>query len=142
MDKEGGPNCVTCHGSLNSEVFLSKPVVKTCSECHNAESGNHPEIVELAERILHRMNVAGMYRKWTTLHYEAAGQPEVMKPTDKLYGEIAKSWHQFDFQETDRDSEALMLELRSLYNAARREERAKASGPGGAKSPAKKTADK
>jgi nitrate/TMAO reductase-like tetraheme cytochrome c subunit len=141
MDKEGGPNCVTCHGSLNSEIFLSTPVVKTCSQCHNAETGNHPEIVELAERILHRMNVAGMYRKRTTLHYDAVDQPEVMKPTEKLYVEIARSWHQFDFEETDRDSEALLLELRSLYNAVRREERAKASGQGGAKSPAKNPAD-
>jgi len=127
MEKDIGPNCVTCHGSLSTEIYFSSAVVKTCANCHNSETKNHPEIVETADQILHRLSVSGMYRKWTSLHYESAGTPEVMKNTDALYQGIARSWHQFDFEQTDRDSESLMLELKSLYNAARKEEREKGS---------------
>lgn len=127
MNEDEGPNCVTCHGSLNSATYFSSDVVKTCADCHNSQSQNHPEVIELAGRILHRMNVAGTYRKWTSLHYESEGKPQVMKNANSLYDEIARSWHQFDFEETDRESETLLLELRSLYNSARRDVREKRS---------------
>jgi len=120
-----GPSCINCHGSLSARVYYTTIVERACSTCHNAETGNHPEIVPKAKDILSRMNHANGYRKGLSFYYESIKQPEKMKPVDALYGKLVNAWHTFDLAALDTGSRDLVAELKAMYKKARAEREAK-----------------
>jgi len=112
-----GPTCITCHGNPLANVYYTSIVLSTCKSCHNIQTKNHPEIVEMADQILHRLNLCRGLLKWTTKYIDTAKSNRV----NTLYQNISKSWHQFNLATTDKDSEELLFELRAIL----REEREK-----------------
>lgn len=113
-----GPNCVTCHGSLNTRIFASTMVERSCSKCHNARTGNRPEILVQAREILGRLSHADGYRKGLRFYYRSIGRPEAMARVDLAYSDIVQFWHEFDFQRLGPRSEELLAELKALYRSA------------------------
>jgi formate-dependent nitrite reductase cytochrome c552 subunit len=117
LDKGTGPHCVTCHGSMNAAVYYTSMIAMTCKNCHNEYTGNHPQVVGEADKILHRINVSRSFKNWVTLHYSDI-EPEQVKVITQLYNEIAASWHTFDFVQLDEKSEDLLQRLKALVNRA------------------------
>lgn len=120
MKKDEAPNCITCHGSLNTEVYYSSIVDKTCSGCH--KENNHASVIPTAKKILSRINGAKRYKRWANLYYQANNQEVAMKKANELYDHIAQSWHRFDFSKLDDQSKDLLFEVRALYNNIKRQE--------------------
>ncbi len=124
MEKAGnGPVCVTCHGSVVTNVYYTSIVLSTCVSCHNQQTGNHPEVISKAEQILHRLNVSKGYLRWTSKHFDAINRLTAVSRVDTLYQNIANSWHRFDLENTDRDSEELLKELKTLFNESYKKKR-------------------
>ncbi|NIA30523.1 MAG: hypothetical protein GWP06_11505 [Actinobacteria bacterium] len=111
-----GPVCTTCHGSLVTNVYYTSIVLSTCISCHNQQNQNHPEVINTAEQILHRLNVSQGYMKWTSIHYKKKSG-ELIK-LNSLYQKIANSWHQFNFATTEKDSNKLLSEVKALFHEA------------------------
>ncbi len=124
LEKGTGPHCVTCHGSMNASVYYTSMISMTCKNCHNEYTGNRPEIVGEADKILHRINVSRSFKNWVTLHFSDI-EPEEVQAITQLYNEIAASWHTFDFTRLDDKSEDLLQRLKALVNRALAEKRKK-----------------
>ena len=120
-----GPNCITCHGSLNTRVYSRTIVERACMNCHNAKTGNHPEIAAQAQEILERLNHANGYRKGLKFYYKSIKKPEAMDKVDKAYADVILFWHEFDFKSLRPRSKDLLAELKALYVAAHKDEAAK-----------------
>jgi hypothetical protein len=110
-----GPQCATCHGSLNAEVFYTSIVARSCKECHNEYTGNLPEIAGEADKILHRINVSRAFRKWLAI-YLTDKEREELKEINAQYKDITVSWHKFNFVQLDEKSLVLLNKLKALIN--------------------------
>jgi hypothetical protein len=124
LDKETGPVCSTCHGSMNVEVYYTSIVARVCITCHNEYTRNHPEVVGESDKILHRINVTRAFKNWVTIYYSEK-EPAKVREVTALYKDISDSWHQFDFKELDEKSLALLNSLKSLVNRGLEEKRKK-----------------
>lgn len=123
--KEGaGPHCVTCHGSMNAEVYYTSVVARACQECHNEYTKNRPEVVGEADKILQRINVSRAMRNWVSIYY-AEKAPDDVSEINTLYSDVADSWHQFKFTELDGKSEELLSRLKSMVNKGLAEKKKK-----------------
>jgi len=123
-----GPNCITCHGALNSKVYSTTIVERACSNCHNAKTKNHPEVIAQAQEILGRLNHANGYRKGLKFYYKSIKKPEAMVKVDKAYTDTINFWHEFDFKKLKPRSQDLLTELKSLYLEAHKEQSGKGDG--------------
>jgi len=124
VEHETGPVCSTCHGSMNVEVYYASIVTWTCKECHNEYTGNRPEIVGMADKILHRINVARAYKNWVSIYYKDT-KPKKVSEMKQLYKDVSDSWHKFDFVQLDEKSQQLLSALKSLVNRGLAEKKAK-----------------
>jgi hypothetical protein len=119
-----GPNCVTCHGAMNTGIYEAHNVGKGCEVCHNEETKNNPEMGRRAEDILTNANFIRAYRQWIELYY-ADKQPETVKEINTLYKNIVLSWHQFNFEQIDEKSKELLMKLKSIYRKGLEEQKKK-----------------
>jgi hypothetical protein len=115
LEKATGPHCSTCHGSVNTNVYYSSVIWRSCKECHNEYTENHPEVVEAAGRILDRINVSSGLMRWVLPEYYDA-HPEKVNEIRSLYKDVARSWHAFDFTRLDQKSLELLDTIESLIN--------------------------
>ena len=125
IEKGTGPNCSTCHGSVNVNVYYTTVISRTCKDCHNEYTGNRPEIVGEADKILHRINVAHALKRWILIGYQDEA-PEKVDEILALYDNVAQSWHTFDFKDLDKKSEDLTNKMKSLLNRKIADRRKKA----------------
>jgi hypothetical protein len=116
------PNCVTCHGSMNTEVYEASNIAKGCQTCHNEETKESPEVCEKAENILSQINFIRAFRKWVLVHYSDK-EPKTVKEINVLYKDIVYSWHKFDFKQMEEKTQRLLLDLRSLFKKGLAEKR-------------------
>lgn len=110
-----GPVCITCHGNPLTNVYYTSIVLSTCKGCHNLQTKNNPQIIDIAENILHRLNLCRGLLKWTSRRSEEINQPDRIKRVNALYQNISDSWHKFNLAHTDKDSKDLLSELRAIF---------------------------
>lgn len=113
--KGTGPNCVTCHGSMNTGVYEAHNIAAGCAACHNEESKTTPEVGTQAKSILKHVNFIRSYKKFVTIYYSET-EPELIKEINSQYTDIAYSWHTFDFEKIDEKSMALLNILKAKVN--------------------------
>ena len=117
-----GPNCVTCHGSMNTETYNANNIAKGCASCHNKGAKDLPEVSSQAENLLTRISIIRAYRKWVTINYKNDPTGTV-KDINTRYRDMVLSWHQFDLTLMDEKTQTLLLDLRSLVNKGLAEKR-------------------
>jgi len=115
LEKGTGPHCSTCHGSMNVDVYFTSVISRSCKNCHNEYTKNHPEVVGEADKILHRINVAHVYKRWVLIEFHFK-EPAKVDEILALYNNVAESWHKFDFKELDQKSKDLLKKIQSLVN--------------------------
>jgi hypothetical protein len=102
LEKSGrGPVCITCHGNPLANVYYTSTVLSTCRGCHNLQTQNNPEVIDVADTILHRMNKNRGLLRWTSLHLKDVNELE------------------------DKNSEKLLAELREIFRDVRKSEKKK-----------------
>lgn len=115
QEDRNSPNCVTCHGSMNTEIYAANNIARGCTLCHNESSEHAPWAGRQAEDLLTRINFIRAYKKWVTINYRDK-EPETVKAINSQYQDMAFSWHQFDFTRMDEKTEKLLIGLRALVN--------------------------
>lgn len=124
MQEKNSPNCVTCHGSMNTEVYEAHNIAKGCSSCHNEKTKETPKVGENAENLLTHINFIRSYKKWIDTNYSDE-QPDMVEDINKQYKDIVFSWHQFDFKNLDEKTMKLALDLRAIFKKGMAEKRKK-----------------
>ena len=117
-----GPNCVTCHGSMNTEIYDANNIARGCASCHNEESKQTPETGKQAENLLTKISIIRAYKRWVTVNYKDS-QPDTAKDIQNQYKDMVLSWHQFNFIRMDEKTQKLLIDLRSLVNKGLAEKR-------------------
>lgn len=108
---ERGPNCVTCHGSLNSVVVNTASVTQVCSQCHNAETANNPEIPRQAERLLGKIVAIHRFHRYVSTKGDEAQLAYLRVDVNPRIEKLAVSWHGLDLDEIQKLSYGLLDDL-------------------------------
>lgn len=115
-----GPTCVTCHGSINVAVLNVTTVEEICQQCHNDESGNHPENPRKARSLLNRFLSIHRYYRYITVRGDPAETKPFFEQIDAELRDLTTTWHSFDLEAIEKQTEVVLSELK-----AKREEVAK-----------------
>ena len=99
-----GPNCVTCHGSMNTTVLNVNTVKKACQRCHNEATANHPEIPEKASDILNRFLSIQRYRRYIGIRGDPAETQAFFAVMDARVRDLSVLWHTFDLPKIDKET--------------------------------------
>lgn len=98
----GGPNCVTCHGSMATHVLKPNQLEQSCSFCH-AQRGS-------AGQALVTLNEAGaQLKKWESL----AVDKQMLDRQKELYHSLKVTWHSFDLDKILSGAEEIVKTARS-----------------------------
>ncbi len=111
-----GPNCVTCHGSLNSRKLNVNTVAEVCEQCHNEESENAPEIPNKAMVLLNDLNTISGYRRFIERR-DPVESKLFLRNLDRNLGELSTTWHLFDIEKIETSTSQLLKEVKSKRKA-------------------------
>lgn len=113
---EQAPNCVTCHGSVNSAVLNVRSVAGTCLQCHNKETDNHPEIPEKAESILNTFLSIHRFYRYITLRGDPNEVRSFFRLVDPMNEQLGQDWHRFDLKRIEIQTKDLLNLLKTKRN--------------------------
>lgn len=122
LEDRNSPNCVTCHGSMNTEIYATNNIARGCASCHNEEAKQTPKVDKQAEDLLTNINFIRAYKKWVTIYYMDK-QPATVIDINNQYKDMVSSWHQFNFTLMGEKTQKLLIDLRSLVNKGLAEKR-------------------
>lgn len=113
-DDKQGPNCVTCHGSVNTSVLNVGTVRQACERCHNNQTGNYPEIPAQAEEILSTFLSINRFYRYLTTH-QTPQQATINQSLDARIKRLDAHWHTFDLDKVGKEAN----EVKVLLNEQR-----------------------
>lgn len=110
MSKNGGkgPNCVTCHGSLNAVAPDVTSVAETCKLCHNKKYKNHPDIPLKAEKLLNDFNAIAGYARYIQKRAKPAMAAKLAKEIGPQIDSLSDVWHSFDLNKIEPQTKGLL----------------------------------
>jgi len=125
MDQRAAPTCTTCHPAMSSRPELRSMVLNACRNCHGeGNSENLPLIAAQAEHVFNQLNIVSGLLGWTRIHFESHDWPDDSEDRvanlDNRYNEIVAKVHQFDLQQTEDATIAMLGDLREIFKEARR----------------------
>ncbi len=106
--EDQGPNCVTCHGSVNTSVLNVTTVRATCEKCHNDDTDNHPEIPEQAEEVLSQFLSIQRYSRYLVQKGDPAQVKALFKILDPRIKRLNDSWHTFDLEKVSEQTQEMI----------------------------------
>lgn len=116
-----GATCVTCHGSMASEVLDINTVAASCERCHNQERHNHPEVPERAAALLNRLLSINRFYRYITIRAEPDEAKAFFEKIDPRLVKLAVTWHTFDLERMGEETR----EVIGLLSAKRDEIRSR-----------------
>jgi len=129
LDDEQGPTCVTCHGSINSEVLNVNTVAAACARCHNEARHNHPENPEKARDALNRFLSIQRFYRYIGVHADADEARDFFRKIDPQIKHLSVTWHTFDLAEIDRATGEVLAELKAKRDEIRKRTHSEAGKP-------------
>ncbi len=125
QQEDQGPNCVTCHGSINAEVLNVNTVRDACSRCHNEESENHPEIPEKAKNLLNKFLSIHRFYRYITVKGEPSEMKEFFEGVGARIYSLSVDWHTFDISKIEDETKDLLGVLKEKRDEVRKRHREK-----------------
>lgn len=108
-----GPNCVTCHGSVNATTLNVNTVEEVCAACHNDVTGNHPEIPSRAKYILGRFLAIDRFYRYISLKGDPQQTKSFFSLVDPRREGLASEWHTFDLDHVENETRVLLDALKT-----------------------------
>jgi formate-dependent nitrite reductase cytochrome c552 subunit len=126
MHHRAAPTCTTCHPAMSGRPELRNIVLHACRNCHyEGNSDDLPLIADQAERVFKQLNIASGLLGWTRVHYESHDWPDGSKERvdalEERYESIVNKVHEFDLQQTDDSTIAILVDLREIFDTVRSE---------------------
>ncbi len=119
--EQQGPNCVTCHGSVNTTVLNVNTVRETCAQCHNPETDNRPQVPDKAEEVLNHFLSIHRYYRFITKRADAEDAKAFFSLVDPMIERVSAEWHTFDIDRIDRLTEELVRTMKAKRKDVMRE---------------------
>ena len=117
-----GPNCVTCHGSVNADRVKVGTVEGVCSQCHNEKSGNQPEIPQRAVHQLNDLNMIRGFSRYIVKRSDPADAVKTNKEIDDLLETLFREWHSFDIDNIEAKTAAAMKQVKEKRDTIRKKQ--------------------
>jgi cytochrome c553 len=111
------PNCITCHGSINTSIPTSDAIANICAYCHNAITESKPEIPKIASYLIDRLSFINYYSRYLISKSVLEKRPDFSTTIDDEFSGLAQIWHTL---ELDRIEEKT-LHIRNLMMKKRKE---------------------
>jgi formate-dependent nitrite reductase cytochrome c552 subunit len=121
QQEEQGPNCVTCHGSINEETLNVNTVQEACARCHNEETDNHPEIPGDARLILNKFLSIDRFYRYVTVRADPEKTQEFFKDADARIYDLSVAWHTFELEEIREHTDSVLRFLREKRRELRKQ---------------------
>ncbi len=115
-----GPNCVTCHGSLNSIALNVNTVKQTCQACHNKKTANNPDVPEKAEWLLNKFLSIHRLFRYVTIKGNSKKDLDFVKSTGIKIDSLSEDWHTFNLKNFEKKTETLLSVLKEKRNELRK----------------------
>ncbi|MBT7151227.1 MAG: hypothetical protein HN945_02085 [Deltaproteobacteria bacterium] len=115
-----GPNCVTCHGSLNSVALNVNTVSQTCQVCHNQISRNNPDIPKKAEWLLNKFLSTHRLFRYVSIKSSSADDRAFLKKAGIQMEALSEEWHTFDLKLFEQKTRRLLDDLKNKRNEIRK----------------------
>jgi hypothetical protein len=133
LANELAPSCSTCHRAMNRKPYYRDVLREGCRHCHkDGADGMRPEVVDQADEILHRLNIARGFLGWTALHFQREGWPEDSRPRveglQRMYHASLARVHGLELLAADESSAALLAELKRIFKEHRSADSAPTEG--------------
>jgi len=124
MGEDTAPSCSTCHRAMNRKPYYRDILRDGCRRCHNTEPrGLRPEVVDQADEILHRLNIARGFLGWTTVHFEREGWPDDSRARvgalRQGYHAALARVHSLELMAADASSVDLLSSLKQIFKEHR-----------------------
>jgi hypothetical protein len=123
--EEQGPNCVTCHGSLNTRVLTVANVRQACQRCHNERTQNSPEIPAQAESVLNNFLSIDRYYRFVATRSTPEDAKSFAQFVDPVIKRLKADWHTFDIDAIDEKTHDLVQFMKVRRNDVLNAERSK-----------------
>ena len=111
------PNCVTCHGSINTSIPTSDVIADICAHCHNAITESKPEIPEIASYFIDRLYTINYYFRYLISKGVLEKSPDFSTTIDNEFSGLAQIWHTLDLDRIEEKT----FHIRNLMMKKRRE---------------------
>lgn len=108
-----GPNCVTCHGSINVSVLNVTSIRDSCTRCHNDETENHPDIPDRAHEILNDFLSIHRFYRYITVREMPEDAREFFEMVDDRIDSLSIAWHTFDLDEIEEKTGVVLYVLKA-----------------------------
>jgi len=115
-----GPNCVTCHGAMNTTVLNVNDVRKACARCHNRRTKNHPAIPGEAERVLGDFLSVHRYYRYIAVKGAPGQLKATFKVIDPMVKDLYAEWHTFDLKKVEAKTARLLNFLKEQREEIRK----------------------
>lgn len=115
-----GPNCVTCHESVDESTLDVLTVKEACAQCHNDETNNHREIPERARRILARFRSIHQLYRYIGVRAEPLEAGQFFRMIDPELRDVTMTWHTVDLPEIERKTKIVLNLLKQKRDEIRR----------------------
>jgi hypothetical protein len=118
-EEKQGPNCVTCHRAMNTLILDVTTVEKTCSQCHNTETENEPDMPERARRALNKFLSIDRFHRYVAVRLEPPESEAFLGQIDGRIDALAVRWHTFDLEKIDELTAEILDALRAKRDEIR-----------------------
>ena len=119
--EQQGPNCVTCHGSVNISVLDVNTVRNSCQRCHNTQTGIYPEVPGDAEEALSRFLSIHRYYRFIAMTADPREIKARFQDIDPRVKLVEADWHSFDLDKVSQDTQDLIEYLKAQRESISKE---------------------
>ena len=117
--KQAGPNCVTCHGSLNASALDVTTVERVCTQCHDAD--NHGDVPAKAKEALKDLRAIERFTRYIALRGDPAATHDLLKKIEADRFKLSQTWHTFSIEEIEAKTKQLRDFVRAERDAVRKQ---------------------
>jgi formate-dependent nitrite reductase cytochrome c552 subunit len=122
-----GPNCVTCHGSVNASAVGVATVEDVCGQCHGAD--NHPGAPAAAKEALRNLRNIDRFTRYISLRGDPQATRAMLEKVAADRRKLAQTWHTFSLRDIHARTQALLDTVRAERQKARARPRRKKPSP-------------
>lgn len=115
-----GPDCVTCHGSMVTDVPAPGTLVGICERCHNRRMGVAPFVPQQAKAVLLLLRENRILLNLETQRLKPAketAEARALRDAETALHSAVLDWHRFDLDTITSHLEAFYKALQRLPDA-------------------------
>jgi hypothetical protein len=124
-----GPNCVTCHSSMNTLTLDVTTVEETCVRCHNDETKIDPKIPKQARATLNKFLSIDRFHRYIAARMDPVEAAAFFSGIDARVDALSIRWHTFDLEEIDKETQAVLDLMRQKRDEIRKQRAATSPSP-------------